>query len=199
MRHVVTSVVLAFAVNGARAQGGSPTDIGPPVMKNTGTPGKAEAIRTEKVTGVVTEIDAAKQTLTLRNPAGEVQTFAVGPLIRRLSDVTVGDAVLVEYQQDLTLELQPASAPSVPRTAFALGEPAAGGRPARVASSGVAETVTVAAIDKADRGVMLLGPTGETYRVKAGPSINLAKLKVGDRLLATYVQAVAVALEKQAR
>jgi hypothetical protein len=32
--------------------------------------------------------------------------------------------------------------------------------------------------------------------VKAGPKIQLEKLKVGDRLLATYVEAVAIKLEK---
>jgi hypothetical protein len=35
--------------------------------------------------------------------------------------------------------------------------------------------------------------------VKAGPDVKLEKLKVGDRLLATYVEAVAVRLEKPAK
>jgi hypothetical protein len=42
------------------------------------------------------------------------------------------------------------------------------------------------------------GPRGEYHQVKAGPKVQLEKLKVGDKLLATYVQAVAVALEKPA-
>ena len=32
--------------------------------------------------------------------------------------------------------------------------------------------------------------------MKAGPKVQLEKLKVGDRLLATYVEAVAIKLEK---
>jgi hypothetical protein len=32
--------------------------------------------------------------------------------------------------------------------------------------------------------------------VKAGPKVQLEKLKVGDKLLATYVEAVAIKLEK---
>ena len=57
-------------------------------------------------------------------------------------------------------------------------------------------TVTVVKIDVAKRLVTLQGPGGNVYKVKAGPKIQLEKLKVGDKLLATYVEAVAITLEK---
>ena len=61
---------------------------------------------------------------------------------------------------------------------------------------GVKATVTVTAINSAKRLVSLRGPGGNVYKVKAGPQVQLEKLKVGDRLLATYVEAVAIKLEK---
>jgi hypothetical protein len=56
--------------------------------------------------------------------------------------------------------------------------------------------VTVTAIDPAKRLVSFTGPGGNVFQVKAGPKVQLEKLKVGDRLLATYVEAVAIKLEK---
>jgi hypothetical protein len=68
--------------------------------------------------------------------------------------------------------------------------------PGAVAAAGVQATVTVTAIDQGTRLVSFQGPGGNVYQVKAGPKIQLEKLKVGDRLLATYVEAVALKLEK---
>jgi hypothetical protein len=47
--------------------------------------------------------------------------------------------------------------------------------------------------------VIFQGPGGTLYQVKAGPKVKLEKLKVGDHLLATYIEAVAVKLEKPAK
>jgi hypothetical protein len=57
-------------------------------------------------------------------------------------------------------------------------------------------TVTIAAIDAKKRVVTLQAPTGRVYRVKAGPGVKLEQLRVGDKLLATYTESVAVRLEK---
>ena len=77
----------------------------------------------------------------------------------------------------------PAGSETVPPTAIATG-------------AAVRATVTVTAIDMAKRLVSFQGPGGNVHQVKAGPKIQLEKLKVGDRLLATYVEAIAVKLEK---
>jgi hypothetical protein len=58
--------------------------------------------------------------------------------------------------------------------------------------------VTVTAIDAAARLVSFQEPGGNVYQVKAGPTVQLEKLKVGDRMLATYVETVAIKLVKVA-
>jgi hypothetical protein len=70
--------------------------------------------------------------------------------------------------------------------------------PGAVASAGVQGTVTVTAIEASARLVSFQEPGGNVYQVKAGPTVQLEKLKVGDRLLATYVETVAVNLLKVA-
>lgn len=77
----------------------------------------------------------------------------------------------------------PAGSETVPPTAIATA--------ARVRA-----TMTVTATDMAKRLVSFQGPGANVYQVKTGPKVHLDKLKIGDRLLATYVEAVAVKLEK---
>ncbi len=192
---LVALAVLALGTHVALAQGAPP----PMEVKATGTPGRAEGVRTIRESFSVVAVDKANRSVTLKNAKGETQAFKVGPDVARFDEIAPGDTLAVEYQEGLALELQSAGAQDVAPEAVAVAErtdkdqPAAGG-----VAAGVRATVVVTAIDSANRMVVFQGPRGEYHQVKAGPRIQLEKLKVGDRLVATYVQAVAVALEKPA-
>ncbi len=58
-------------------------------------------------------------------------------------------------------------------------------------------TVTISAIDLPKRTFVLRGPGGNQYEVAAGVSIGLEKLRVGDRLLATSMEAFAVRVRRR--
>jgi hypothetical protein len=190
---IVVAVLSAFLSAGAWAQAPS---AAPPEMKSTGT-GKAEATRTVKVTAVVTAVDAANRTVTLKGKDGKTQTFKVGPDVQRFGEVAVGDTLVAEYKEGLALEFQPPGTPAVaPEGAAVAGRAGKDQAPGGVAAAEVRATVTVTAIDAKNRMVVFQGPAGNLYQVKAGPKIQLEKLKVGDQLLATYVEAVAITLEK---
>jgi hypothetical protein len=196
----LASILLAA---GAHAQAPAPVPAPPlstrrPVeMQPSGTPGKAVATRTMQITATVYAIDLPTRILTLQHDMGGVETMKVGPGVKRLDEFAVGDTVVVDFQQGLALEFQPVGSEFVPPTDVTVG--AKGGKdPASVGARamGVKATVTVTAINSAKRLVSLQGPGGNVYKVKAGPQVQLEKLKVGDRLLATYVEAVAIKLEK---
>jgi hypothetical protein len=190
---------LALMTQFAYAQGGSASN--PPFeMNNTGVPGQARAVRAMKASATVAAVDQANRTLTLKNKEGKTETFKVGPDVKRLGEVAVGDTIAITYEEGLELDLQSAGDPSVAPEAVAVGDRAAKDQaPGGVVAAGVRATVVVTAIDQANRMVVFQGPQGQYHQVKAGPSVKLEKLKVGDRLLATYVQAVAVELEKPAK
>jgi hypothetical protein len=196
---LVAVVAATFASAQAPAKAPAPASATPaPVeVDNTGTPGKATAKRTAKATATITAIDAAARTVTLKARSGETQTFKVGPDVKRFDEFAVGDVIQIEYEQGLALEFQPAGSENVPVTAIATGGRAEKDQaPGAAAAAGVRGTVTVTAIDPAKRLVSFTGPGGNVFQVKAGPKVQLEKLKVGDRLLATYVEAVAIKLEK---
>ena len=67
------------------------------------------------------------------------------------------------------------------------------------ASAGEVATVTakVVSVDEASREVVLEGSDGRRRTIVAGPEVkNLAKVKAGDFVRATYTQAVAIELKK---
>jgi hypothetical protein len=172
---------------------------GPVEVKPTGKPGQAGAARAVKLTATVKAVDAATRTLTLEGKDGQTQTVKVGPEVKRFAEIAAGDTIAIQLEQGLLLEYQPAGAADVQPTVEAAGGRAAADQaPAAAAAAGVQATVTVTAIDLPNRVVVFQGPGGNVYQVKAGPKVQLEKLKVGDKLLATYAEAVAIKLEKAA-
>jgi hypothetical protein len=197
MKKLLVALAVPFLVSTAHAQG-TPPASGMLEMRNTGTPGRAEARRTVKASLLVTAVDVAKRTLTLKAQDGRTQVLEVGPEVKRLSEIAAGDTVQVEFDEGLVLELQaPDSATVAPEMVEAAGRADKTQAPGAAAAAGVRATVTVTSINPKDRVVIFQGPQGNQYDVKAGPNVKIDKLKVGDRLLATYIQAVAVKVEKK--
>jgi hypothetical protein len=209
MRRSLLAVLAALAGTVALAQSPGPVPAMPvPVerppapapgsieMNVTGKPGKATAARHATDTATIAALDVAGRTLTLKRRSGQLQTIKVGPDVKRLSELAVGDVIKVDFEQTLELEYQPAGSPSVPMEAGAtIGLADRDQAPGAVESAGVQGTVIVTAIDSQNRLVSFQEPGGNVYQVKAGPTVQLEKLKVGDRLLATYVETVAIRVE----
>jgi hypothetical protein len=169
----------------------------PMEMKPTGTPGKASGAQAMKVTATVYAIDVPTRVLTLQHDMGGIETLKVGDAVQNLDQFSPGDTVVVDFDQGLVLEFQPAGAEFVAPEATPVPVPADKAQDS-VASRAqqMRTTVTVAAINAKKRVVTLQAPTGRGYKVKAGPGVKLDQLRVGDKLLATYTESVALRLTK---
>jgi hypothetical protein len=208
MRRFLASSIAALAVTVAHAQAPAPVELPvaiprPPaaapgsIEVNAGAPGTASATRLAVDTATILGVDVPGRIITLKRRSGEVQSFKVGPEVTRLSEFAVGDVIRLEYQQGLVLEFQPEGAATVaPESGATTGRSGRDQLPAAVVNAGIQATVKVTAIDAAGRLVSFQAPGGAIYQVKAGPGVQLEKLKVGDRLLATYVENVAIKLER---
>jgi hypothetical protein len=74
---------------------------------------------------------------------------------------------------------------------------AASGPGVVAAGRSVEAAATITAIDKATRTIKLKGPKGDIHSVVAGAEVkNFDKLKVGDTVVAKYVEALVVELKK---
>lgn len=202
MRIVAVASAAALSLVACRTTSSGPAATTAPTtapveVKSTGTPGQAAATRVQQVKATVTAVDKAGRTVTIQGTDGSTETVKLGPEVKRFDEIAPGDVVAVELEQGLLLEYQAEGTPSVePKGVAAAGRGSTDGAPAGEAAAGVHGTVTVSAIDTSTRVVTMQTPGGSMFQVKAGPSLALEKLKVGDRLLATYLETAAVRLEK---
>ena len=70
--------------------------------------------------------------------------------------------------------------------------------PGKATAANIVEVAaTVQSIDKANRTVVLKGPRGNVQPVIAGPEVkNFDQIKVGDQVVARYVEALSLELKK---
>ncbi len=201
---VAALAVLSATVVRAQAPVDLPVQIARPPAPAPGSvemklerPGKATATRMAVDAATIVALDKPGRRIAVKRRNGEEQVFTVGPDVTRLNEFAVGDVIKVEFQQTLELEYQPPGSETVaPESGATMGRSGMNEAPGGMVSAGVQATVKVTAVDPKERLVSFQGPKGEIHQVKAGPGIPLEKLKVGDRLLATYVENVAVRVEK---
>ncbi len=208
MKMPIAALLAVLSPVAAHAQSQAPVDLPvqiarPPapapgsVEMRAERPGKATATRMAVDSATIVGLDLPNRLIAVQRRNGEQQTFKVGPDVTRLDELAVGDVIKVEFQQTLELEYQPPGSETVaPESGATLGRSGMNEAPGAMVSAGVQATVKVTAVDVAQRLVSFQGPKGEIHQVKAGPGIQLDKLKVGDRLLATYVENVAIRVEK---
>jgi len=168
-------------------------------MKASGTPGKVVGSRTHKITANVTALDVAKREIVIEAVQGRPVTFLVDPDVRNLEKVHIGDRVVLVYSEGLMMQMQPpGAAPVAPKVAIEATRSKPGAEPGGGLAARVEGTVTITAIDPKNRMVVFKAPGGELYQVKAAPGVHLEKAKVGDQLVATYTQSVALRVEPAA-
>ena len=107
----------------------------------------------------------------------------------------MGDLVKVQYYESLAFEVtKPGQAGGAGATAgVASAKP--GEKPAGIAAGQVTVTATVEAIDAKKNRVTLKGPEGKTQEIKVKDPKNLVNVKVGDQVVLTYTEALAISVE----
>jgi Cu/Ag efflux protein CusF len=158
-------------------------------------PGKAAAVNTIEVTAAVKAIDQATRTVTLKAADGHEQTITLGPEVKNLKQIKVGDQVVARYVEALSLELKKGGKALVARTdSEAAGRAMPGEKPAGGVGRQVHVTADVIALDSATQTVTLRGPK-QTVDLKIHDPEQFKLVKVGDQVEATYTEALAIAVE----
>ena len=170
--------------------------------KEPAAPAKAEKPTFEKselvtVTATVEAIDHATRMVTLKGPKGNMFTFKAGEEVRNLPQVKVGDQVVAKYYESLAIEVKkPGDATPGVTKEEVVGRAKPGEMPAGVVGSQVTITATVKAIDIKKPSVTLQGPEGKTKEIKVKDPKKLKNVKVGDKVVITYTEALALSVEK---
>ncbi|OPY86592.1 MAG: hypothetical protein A4E73_03896 [Syntrophaceae bacterium PtaU1.Bin231] len=185
---ILTSVfvlVLSLAAAGAQEKKAQGTSERPKVVKE----------RTAVMTATVEAIDLEKRLVTLKGPKGEKKTIAVGPEARNLPQLKVGDLVTVKYYESMAVEVVKPGTASGAGQASTIMRAKPGERPGGSAMRVATVMATVTAIDKKAGTLTLKGPEGNLVTAKAENPKNLDKVKVGDELMITLTEALAISVE----
>jgi len=161
----------------------------------TKAPGSVGVAQTIKATATITAIDKNTRAVTLKGPQGKEVSVIAGEQVKNFAQLKVGDQVNLEYVEALTIELKKGSTAPVARTeqaAAAAAKP--GGTPGAAGGRQVKVTAEVIALDPTTQVVTLRGPQ-RTVDLKVPDPAQFKLIAKGDRVEATYTEAVAVAVE----
>jgi len=154
------------------------------------------------VTATVTAIDYTTREVTLKGPLGNVVTFTVDKAVQRLNEIKVGDNVTAEYYVSLAADVRPPTAEEKANPIKVLDETAkapAGTSPAAGALRVMRVLVTIEGLDRPTKSITVSGPNGNLLTVQVEDVSALSKVRLGDQMVVTYTEALAVSLQKQVK
>ena len=160
----------------------------------TQAPGQVSKQQQVTATATITAIDPATRSVTIRDEGGVVDTFTVSPLVKRFSELKVGDTIKATYYESLVFQVRKPGSPAPTK-----GEVAAAGRlknaPGGIAGREVTGTVTVKSVDRAVPSITVVTDAGVTLTRKVADPKNLEGVSPGDKIDITFTQGVVVSAE----
>jgi len=150
------------------------------------------------VSAVVEAIDLETRIVTVRKADGEELTFTASDEARNLDQVSVGDVLIAEYVESIDIQvfandgMEPEAA-----AAAAMARTKEGDMPGFAAMEQVVITATVEDINIEANTFKLKGPDGVVEEYTARNPDNLKRAMVGDLVVITRTDAVAIVVEKQ--
>jgi hypothetical protein len=149
------------------------------------------------VSAVVEAIDHETRVVTVRKPDGEAITFTASEEARNLDQVSVGDVLIAQYTETVSINvvagdgLEPEAA-----GAAALARTEKGEMPGVAAMEATVVISTVEEINVEANTFKLKGPDGVVTEYVARNPENLKRSEVGDLVVMTVTEAIAITVEK---
>jgi len=152
-----------------------------------------------KIKASVENINSEKREVTLKGPRGNLVTLTATEAVKRFDEIKVGDTVRAEYLTFLRAEFREPTAEEKATPLVVLAE--AGRAPKEVDPAGVVGAVVkavvkVVAINTEEKKVAIQGPRGNFLILPVRDEAVLNNLKVGEVVIMTYAEAVALSLIK---
>ncbi|MCB1856226.1 MAG: hypothetical protein KDI05_15165 [Halieaceae bacterium] len=162
--------------------------------------GDGERAIVKQVTAEIVAIDPETRDITLEGPLGNTITLTAGPEVERFDEFAKGDNVQATYSESISSELR---APTEEELAEpwveldAAGVAAANMPPAAGVGLIVRAVCTIEGMNRVTGTVTLQDPRGHYHIVPDVPAAKMEGIKLGDTVVITYSEAIALTLEKQ--
>jgi hypothetical protein len=151
------------------------------------------------VTASVEAIDPATREVTLKGPLGNTVTFTVDQRVKRLDEVKVGDLVRADYYISIAAEVRKPTAEEAKHPIVVLdaaGKAPPGTSPAAGGLRRFKVVTTIEGLDRPTETVTVKGPRGNYLTARVADPSRLTKVRIGDTIVVTYTEALAISLEK---
>jgi hypothetical protein len=151
------------------------------------------------VSAKVEALNLTNREITLKGPMGNTVTFTVDKRVKRLNEVKVGDYITADYYVSLAADLREPTAEEEQHPITIL-EGAAKAPPGTSPAAGGLRrfkvVTTVEGLDRPTQTITVKGPRGNYVTARVADPSNLTKMKIGDHIVVTYTEALAISLEK---
>ena len=157
------------------------------------------ASQTITTAALVTAVNKETRVVTLQQDDGEEITFTASDEVRNLDQVSVGDVLVAEYVETISIEVMANEGMEAAAAgAAAMARTEKGEMPGFAAMDATVVTSTVEEINLEKNTFKLKEADGTINEYAARNPDNLRRAKVGDLVVTTVSTAVAIAVEKQA-
>lgn len=147
-----------------------------------------------KAEAVVTAIDKKTRTVTLKGEDGNVFDVVVGSAVKNFAQIKVGDRVVAEHMEALTIELSKGSCLRE-TTEKDINEAAKPGqKPGAVKGRQIDFVADVKSVDAKAGTVTILGASGRVYKLKIKDTAIMAQIKEGDQVKGSFIEATGIAV-----
>jgi len=168
--------------------------------KKAAVEGKKPSVKKEKtthVTATVEAVDYDNRIVTVKGPEGNIVDIKAGDRVKNLAQIKVGDNVEITYYESLAVKVFKAGEVPQGTAATVAAERTAkpGDKPAGVVGSQVTVTATVESISPNKTSVTLKMSDGKFKVVKIKDKKNLENVKVGDEVVITATETLAIAVK----
>ncbi len=148
------------------------------------------------MTATVQKVDMKKRELTLKDHSGNPIMLQVPEDVTRLDKVKKGDQLNIDYYESVALSLKKPGHVTSP-TETKMMERNQGALPGGLVARRITATAKVMKVDPAENKLTIKGPSGAVDTINVSdPAVqaDLHKLKKGDRIQATYSEALAASV-----
>ncbi|NOQ92627.1 MAG: hypothetical protein GQ552_07925 [Flavobacteriaceae bacterium] len=149
--------------------------------------------------GTVTAIVADTREITLMGTDGGLVTITAGEAVERFDEIAVNDVLKFEYYTYMKAEFREPTAEEIaePLVVMAEGGKAPEGMdPAAVVGAVVKAIVSIEVLNRPNMTATVKGPRGNYVTIQMEDETLITELKIGEVLILTYAEAIAVSLEK---
>ena len=151
------------------------------------------------VSAEIVDIDHETREISLKTPMGDVVTLTAGEQVERLSEFAVGDSVVTTYLSSLEGDLRKPTEEEQEHPWIELDAAAIAGLeelPGAAAGRVIQAVCTIEGMNRVLGTVTILDPRGKLHVIGDVEPEKMEGVVLGDTVIVTFSEAIAVTLEK---